>query len=650
MALFYRWKLVVIKRLNITSYINRAVLFISVLIISCPSALALDPEQKKVFDKGISYYNVAVCTPEQDIAPGAGSPTGTQFPALDPNAMAEGINKYIEKVNPDSKLKGLGATIVAGAQNSNINPFLIVSIAQKESGLANPSDYNVSNGNNSFGRTASAGQPNFSGARLWYKWSTVKASVDHTAPENKGSKSGDIASYIRNSGFYDSALKTDDLTKLMTTYAPPSENDTSQYIREIKSWTKRMIRLTQHSAGNPAVSATGDVDSNLSSECNCSNSNESLGKTVVIDPGHGPRKTTTDIKTGLKMIETNNSPETQEVWEVSQKTKEKLEKKGYKVILTKKSIDDDVTFRDRANTADDNNAAIAVSVHGDPGLDNPGEIYAQKVGLYRGSGSNKTTFSNQEIADKSQEYAEKFRQEREKAEGGKIVLKDNSFSGRGAVEPGNIPMVELFSKTPWVYNERKMNFNNDDYAQGIANGVIAALGDSGGDTSSEDCPTGGNGDLAGTVKSYAWPEYHSPPYFKMKPAYSEAVKKAISKGQYVGGGSNPGIDCGGFVTRAMIDSGFEPKYNSSGKGGNTLDQEAWLKNNWKKIDRPTTRNLQLGDVAINSGHTFIYVGEVDGFNSKIASASYSTTGLSWRTPMAGHETPADTSFNWYRKN
>ena len=113
-----------------------------------------------------------------DVTPGDGAPDGMTFPNLDPGAMANAINKWIAKVNPDSKLGGLGKVIVASGKNKDVNPFLVVSIAREESSLSDPTDYNVKNGNNSFGRTATDRQPHFQGARTWYKWSSVKASVD----------------------------------------------------------------------------------------------------------------------------------------------------------------------------------------------------------------------------------------------------------------------------------------------------------------------------------------------------------------------------------------------------------------------------------------------------------------------------------------
>lgn len=154
-----------------------------------------------------------------------------------------------------------------------------------------------------------------------------------------------------------------------------------------------------------------------------------------------------------------------------------------------------------------------------------------------------------------------------------------------------------------------------------------------------------NGNLISYVLAYAWPEYHPPNYFDMMPDYKDAVARRQKEGKYVGGGSHPGIDCGGFVTSLLQDSGFDPDY---GGGGNVVTQYSYVTSHgWKVID--DISELQPGDVAINSNksHTFVYVGEIDGFDSVIASASYSTTGSSWRAPMAGREDIH--SVIWFRK-
>jgi hypothetical protein len=149
------------------------------------------------------------------------------------------------------------------------------------------------------------------------------------------------------------------------------------------------------------------------------------------------------------------------------------------------------------------------------------------------------------------------------------------------------------------------------------------------------------GEFASLIKSYAWPEYHPAPFTNRMPGYAEAVSQSMSEGRYVGGSINgvPGIDCGGFVTILTQNSGLEPSYNDS--KGATDTQEAWVKShNWTLLNGSPNRQvdtsiLQAGDIAFSNGHTFIYVGEIPGFNSKIASASYGQS--SARAPMAGHE-------------
>lgn len=237
------------------------------------NVLALSAEQRNIYQKGINFYDIEdnICgkidksTAPTELAPGTGSPKGTTFPNLDPVAMGKAIDTYIKEKYPSSKMVGLGSTIVNGAENSNINPFLIVAIAQKESSLSNPSDYNVRNGSNSFGRTATKSQPHFTGSRTWYYWSSVKASVDHTAPENQKTKVGDIAAYLRNSGFYTKAINSNDLTKLMMTYAPPHENDTTGYVNEIKQTTDKLIQLTKQGSGDTSDTTDNEDDSSSAS-------------------------------------------------------------------------------------------------------------------------------------------------------------------------------------------------------------------------------------------------------------------------------------------------------------------------------------------------------------------------------------------------
>ena len=165
-----------------------------------------------------------------------------------------------------------------------------------------------------------------------------------------------------------------------------------------------------------------------------------------------------------------------------------------------------------------------------------------------------------------------------------------------------------------------------------------------------------SGEFTSLVKAYAWPEYHKAPYTNRMPDYAQAVTTSISEGRYVGGSVNgvPGIDCGGFVTILAQNSGLASDYNDT--KGATDTQEAWVKShNWTLLNSSTstavdTSILQAGDIAFTNGHTFIYVGEIDGFDSNIASASYGSS--SARAPMAGHESLISGNgsiVRWYRK-
>lgn len=170
-------------------------------------------------------------------------------------------------------------------------------------------------------------------------------------------------------------------------------------------------------------------------------------------------------------------------------------------------------------------------------------------------------------------------------------------------------------------------------------------------SSSDACGTSApSGDFNSTVLAYAWPTYRGRTTEK-KNEYEEAVSSAISQGKYVG--SCRGVDCGAFVTILLNNSGWDPAYNSSGKGGNTgscsnpSTQWGYLCENWTLVGRGNTidtASLQPGDVAMYDGHTFVYVGNIEGFESTIASASQCN-----RAPMAGKESITDPRVHWYRK-
>lgn len=404
--------------------------------------------------------------------------------------------------------------------------------------------------------------------------------------------------------------------------------------------------------------------------------------TIYLDPGHsGVIKERDDQKTGIHESLYANEPEMQNVWDVANIAKTKLEQSGYKVVLSKDKEDGGQYNREKTDQAAAENAAIGISLHTDSTMgsfEDRKEVWPQKVGLWRSSSDGKkTTFSDAALAKKSQDYASALKLAMDKdapTKGGlKVTQQKEGVYESGGKADGNIPLVQLFATTPWVYFEVGSGEGNTglteneraQYAEGIVNGIKQAIPPSGGaSTSSNSCGSGSTAPEASvqkfqeTVLAYAWPDWHEGPYTTRKPEYEAAVKKAQAEGRYVGGDAVAGVDCGGFVTTLLVDSGFIPGYNDNGKGsavtGGTkvlyrAGQSKWAKENMQYIGSVTsTSELQPGDVAFNTdgSHTFIFVGDIQNFNSKIASAS---VGSRRRSPMAGKETIVGGDVVWFRR-
>lgn len=403
---------------------------------------------------------------------------------------------------------------------------------------------------------------------------------------------------------------------------------------------------------------------------------------VALDPGHGAEVPEyADPVTKLRDRETTNSPEREDVQDVAGRVKALLEQDGYSVVLLKQGAADKVSKRERVDAAKAAGASLVISIHTTPPVEDGeiNEVWPQRVGKFRENVGDKVrvTFDNQETADLSDKYAKAIAEERTKSEGHTVDTDPDQSTqnaafgkSRGLPAWGDISLVQLWSPDiPWVYNEITQNSGTSidearkqAYADGIANGVKKSLPKTGagGGTGCDTANVGG-GDLATTIKAYAWPDQRNtgePNAREMMPAYREAVSKAQAEGRYVGGLAYPGVDCGGFVTLALTDSGYEPRYNYDGKGGNTESQLAWVRENWQRLGRGneiSTGQLQLGDVAFlvksdgsNDGHTFVYVGQIDGFNGIVASA-----GLQNRAPSANggwdDRNITKANYEWYRK-
>jgi N-acetylmuramoyl-L-alanine amidase len=474
--------------------------------------------------------------------------------------------------------------------------------------------------------------------------------------------------------------------------------------------------------GGTAPAGTGSSASSGSTagsgaDCTCTGGSSVGSGAIVIDPGHGGTSTVTVTDaTGLRDSDyPSDGPEMQDVWEVSGLVEKGLKAAGYTVVLTKNDVKQSRTLRQRAETANSINAALGVSIHtqasgsGGGGLawaNANNIVYPQAVGLYRQTpDGKKIEFTNAAIAKSSQDIADIFVKERTAAEGHTVKMNNpgnnyavTSIDGRG-LAPGNIWMVQLFAKMPWIYNEAGGDSpgqkglsaaDKQKYANGIINSVKKAVPPGSGAaaapstpsttetpaattpaptttppaTSSSGCAaSGGTGVTAikNKIFEYAWPDYckqssgnckgYASP-ITMKDPYKAASDAATKQGEYIG--ACGGVDCGGFVTRVMRDSGADPDYNRYPQG-NTTQQIDYLRRNsgdGKKYTRVTNINLlETGDIAIkadgNEGHTFFYVGKITGPNGEPFNGDSASASMCKRAPMAG---PTDTrsDYEWYR--
>ena len=170
----------------------------------------------------------------------------------------------------------------------------------------------------------------------------------------------------------------------------------------------------------------------------------------------------TDPATGLDVSDYENEPEMRDVFAVAELVKARLEAAGYRVIMTKNSVYQPTTLGTRAAIANAAHAALALSIHdeagsgGIPFATGNNIVYYQAVGDYRVTpAGRRVTFTNSAEAATSRRYGEIFQAQRAAAEGHSIRLQSNvgyDLGSRG-LQAGNIWIVQLLSKVPWIYNE-----------------------------------------------------------------------------------------------------------------------------------------------------------------------------------------------------
>lgn len=573
----------------------------------------------------IEYYDSnAACstgsgTDLSSVSPGSGEPNGLTYPNLDAAKMADAIEKYIEAHAPESPLKGTGQKAVASAKKANLNPFLAYAHAFMESTLATTDEpgaqIKLQQGHNAFGRTATDSQPHVvEASRNWYMWTSFEASVDADADENKNVDSGDWFSYDR-------AVFSDEIDQgiaaYVAKYAPNGDgkNDEQYYIGIIQD---ALDEMAGYAGASVATASTLPTTSSSASTTNCC-ATPTKGGGVV------------------KMLSDN--PETALGYLMSAGNGTKLTLAQAAGVVGNLQVESSPNVDPRASNGthigiaqwDDNRwnngvVKFAADMNGDPyDLAIQLRYLAWEMGLTDEWKDHPST--NGGVAD-----AVRATSTPEEA----AVVFEATFE-----RSGGSALSQRQSNAKALYDKYK------DSSSLSSSG--AALP---GTSASCSSGSGGSSELQNYTLKYAWKELKHNPRKERTPDYTNAISTAVNEGRYVG---EEGIDCGGFVTTLLYDSGFDKTYNKDAKGGPTYEQEAWAKANWQRLgaangtyepdgSKFTEDKLQPGDVAFSQGHTWIYVGEISGFESKYASASQGI-----KAPSAGEEGFFYDQNVWYRK-
>lgn len=588
----------------------------------------------------IEYYDSnAACstgsgTDLSSVSPGSGAPNGMTYPNLDAAKMADAIEKYIETHAPDSPLKGTSQKAIASAKKANINPFLAYAHAMMESSLATTTvegaQIKLQQGHNAFGRTATDSQPHVVEAdRNWYMWTSFEASVDAEAEENKNVDSGDWFSYDR-------AVFSDEIDQGMTAYAnkyaPPKDpadkekggNDTEAYIAFMQG---ALDEMAGYAGASVATASTASTTTSSSSTTDCC-ATPTKGGGVVKMLSDNP-----ETALGYLMSAGNGTKLTLAqaagiVGNLQQESGPALDPRA------SNGTHNGIAQWDEANRWGNGVVKFAADMNGDPyDLAIQLRYLAWEMGLTDEWKDHPST--NGGVADA-------VRATSTPEEAAEVFEATFERSGGSALSQRQANARALYDK----YKD----------SSALSSSGAALPGTSAACSSG----SGGTSGLQDYTLKYAWRELHHEPRTQRKDDYVAAIDTAVKEGRYTndpsdGDESLRGVDCGAFVTTLLYDSGFDKTYNFDAKGGNTVRQMQWAMLNWQLLgmangtyepdgSKFTDDKLQPGDVAFSLGHTWVYVGEINGFESKYASASYGE-----KAPSAAGEGFDWDNAIWFRK-
>jgi hypothetical protein len=174
---------------------------------------------------------------------GNGPLLGPAFPKIsDTNALAQRITDYIKSVKPNSGLVNNGQDFVKFGQQYNINPALLVAVAQKETqfgtdgGIGNPPQHNF------WGNRSSRGG--------WVSYPNYAAAIEGYFDN------------VRNGGPYKARVwsKGDAATvdDIIYVSSPPTENDTKGYVEFVHSVMQKILTGLDVSSSAPTTPVSSD--------------------------------------------------------------------------------------------------------------------------------------------------------------------------------------------------------------------------------------------------------------------------------------------------------------------------------------------------------------------------------------------------------
>ena len=612
-----------------------SIILTAIILVSTYTQTALALPERLIINSSlnnIEYYDSnAACstgssTDLSSVSPGSGAPNGLTYPNLDAAKMADAIEKYIEAHAPESPLKGTGQKAVASAKKANLNPFLAYAHAFMESTLATTDEpgaqIKVHQGHNAFGRTATDSQPHVvEASRNWYMWTSFEASVDADADENKNVDSGDWFSYDR-------AVFSDEIDQgiaaYVAKYAPNGDgkNDEQYYIGIIQD---ALDEMAGYAGASVATASTLPTASSSASTTNCC-ATPTKGGGVVKMLSDNPETALGYLMSAGNGTKLTLAQAAGVVGNLQQESGPSLDPRA------SNGTHNGIAQWDEANRWGNGLVKFAADMNGDPyDIAIQLRYLAWEMGLtdeWKGHPSTNGGVADAVRATSTpEEAAEVFEATFER-------------SGGSALSQRQANARALYDK----YKD----------STALSSSGAALPGTSAACSSG----SGGTSALQNYTLKYAWKELHHEPRTQRKDDYVAAMDSAVKDGRYTGQPSSEemrGVDCGVFVTTLLYDSGFDKTYNYDAKGGGTVNQLQWAILNWQLLgyanrtyqpdgSKFTDDKLQPGDVAFSLGHVWVYVGEINGFESKYASASYGE-----KAPSAAGEGFDWDNAMWFRK-